>query len=256
MQKILITTVLAASVGACSSVPKPVTPDGASRKPVNSEARISDYRVRTGEEQAAAADRSALSRQVAYLQGEIAKLKTYVVQLSTIAATTDGPGPRAIPTAPASIEPAWRSAPVRPVLQNLARGDLEAYEIKETAVVFRVTQAFAKAEFSPTPAFQDTLLTMARTAARIDVRGRTDAQSDNAADRAIALRRANCAQAFLLNNGVPAKKIRVSFLAAGGRIASNATPQGRAMNRRIEIETVGVDTREFRGGTGNVMGSL
>ena len=89
MQKVLFSIVAASAVAACSSVPKPVTPDGASRKPVNSEARISEYRVRTGEEQAAAADRSALSRQVAYLQGEITKLKTYVVQLSTIAATTD-----------------------------------------------------------------------------------------------------------------------------------------------------------------------
>src|ERR1019366_842964 len=98
----LIAVAAAALVGACSSAPKPVVPDGANRKPVNSEARIAEYRARTSEEQAASAERSALTRQVAYLQGEILKLKTYVIQLSTLASSSDAAPGRAMPPAPSA----------------------------------------------------------------------------------------------------------------------------------------------------------
>ena len=245
MKLTLLSLAIAALVATfgCSSPPKVVVPDGSARRPVNSEARIAEYRARTGEEQAASAERSALTRQVAYLQGEILKLKTYVIQLSTIASP------------PASQAAESIRSEERPK-QPTAAMSTESSEVRDGAVVFRVMQPFGKAEFSPSAAFQGELLNRARESARIDVRGRTDARADNAGDRSIAQRRALCARAFLIDNGIPARKIHVSFLAAGDRLASNATPQGRAFNRRIEIETLGVNTRALSEGSSNVVGRL
>jgi outer membrane protein OmpA-like peptidoglycan-associated protein len=260
MKLTLLSLAIAALVATfgCSSPPKVVVPDGSARRPVNSEARIAEYRARTGEEQAASAERSALTRQVAYLQGEILKLKTYVIQLSTIASSSEAAPARALPPAP-SAPPASQAAESirseeRPK-QPTAAMSTESSEVRDGAVVFRVMQPFGKAEFSPSAAFQGELLNRARESARIDVRGRTDARADNAGDRSIAQRRALCARAFLIDNGIPARKIHVSFLAAGDRLASNATPQGRAFNRRIEIETLGVNTRASEGSS-NVVGRL
>ena len=255
MKLTLLCLAIAALVATfgCSSPPKVLVPDGSARRPVNSEARIAEYRARTGEEQAASAERSALTRQVAYLQGEILKLKTYVIQLSTIASSSEAAPARALPPAPSAAE-SIRSEE-RPK-QPPAAMSTESSEVRDGAVVFRVMQPFGKAEFSPSAAFQGELLNRARESARIDVRGRTDARADNAGDRSIAQRRALCARAFLIDNGIPARKIHVSFLAAGDRLASNATPQGRAFNRRIEIETLGVNTRALSEGSSNVVGRL
>jgi hypothetical protein len=38
----------------------------------------------------------------------------------------------------------------------------------------------------------------------------------------------------------------VSALSAGGYIASNATPEGRARNRRVEIEAIDIDTNAIK----------
>ena len=256
MHKTLIAVAAAAVAAACSTPPKPTVPDGANRKAVNTEARIADYRTRTGEEQVASAERSALTRQVAYLQGEILKLKTYVIQLSTIASTNDGGLARALPPAAAVSQASARVRP-DPKVSGSAAIDTESFEIREGAVVFRVMQPFAKAEFNPSVEFKSELLNRARVSARIDIRGRTDAAVDNNGDRVIAQRRALRARSFLLENGIADKKIHVSYLAAGDRLASNATAQGRALNRRVEIETVGVDTRDLRDdNSSNVMGRL
>ena len=256
----LFAAAVVVSTAGCSSPPKAVVPDGSGRKPVNSEARIAEYRTRTGAEHAAAADRSALTRQVAYLQGEIQRLKMYVIQLSTIGSSSE-----ALPPAkPASQAPVASQAGGR-LTMSLKSGafgamvDSESLEVREGVVVFRVMQPYAKAEFIPSNSFQNELLARARESTRIDIRGRTDARSVNAADRLIAEHRALCARAFLVDNGIEPTKIHVSFLAAGDRVASNATAEGRAMNRRVEIETFGVNTHELlRNGdkSGDLLGRL
>ena len=77
---------------------------------------------------------------------------------------------------------------------------------------------------------------------RIEIRGRTDSWTDNAVDLSIAQSRAVRAREFLLANGIETGKIRTTFLASGGYVADNATPAGRALNRRVEIEATGLDT--------------
>src|SRR5450755_4602847 len=241
MKTVVLAMLIAAGVIGCSTPPLPVVPDGSGRKPVNSDARIADYRARSDEEAAAATHRSALSRQVLALQGEIASLKSYVAQLSAVAAYNSALEPRRAepPASAMSQAGATHFAAAKGVMMA---ADSESYEIRPGAVVFRVAQPFAKAEFNPSPAFERELVRIARMSDHIEIRGRTDAGVASTVDRAIAQNRAAKAKSFLLANGVDATKIRVSFLARGGYVVDNATPAGRALNRRVEIETSGIDT--------------
>lgn len=254
MKWTLLALAVAGAMAACSSPSKVVVPDGSNRKPVNSEARIADYRVRTGEEQAAFVERSALMRQVASLAKEIASLKTYVLQLSEFAASNASSHvPRSVLPASAVGQPS--KARIRKSIDAPVAGRSESFEIRDDAVVFRVTHPFAKVDFKPSPEFKEVLLRSARLCTRIDIRGRTDATVDDPADRTIAQGRALRARSFLVGNGIDPKKLHVSYLASGDRLASNATVAGRALNRRVEIEAFGLDTRALRD-SATTMGSL
>jgi outer membrane protein OmpA-like peptidoglycan-associated protein len=76
----------------------------------------------------------------------------------------------------------------------------------------------------------------ARTAPLVLLRGRTDGAHDSAADSRIARERAIAVRDFLVAAGVQPSRIRVTHQAAGDHVADNASPSGRALNRRVEIE--------------------
>jgi outer membrane protein OmpA-like peptidoglycan-associated protein len=70
----------------------------------------------------------------------------------------------------------------------------------------------------------------------VDVAGHTD--SDGPADYNMALsqRRANSVAAYLVSQGVLAGRLIVTGYGETRPIASNATAQGKAQNRRVEIQ--------------------
>lgn len=70
---------------------------------------------------------------------------------------------------------------------------------------------------------------------RFELVGHTDDQGDAAANRAISLRRAEVVRDAMVALGVDAGRIQVRGAGEDEPIASNATPQGRATNRRIEL---------------------
>jgi outer membrane protein OmpA-like peptidoglycan-associated protein len=245
MKATALAVAIAAGLVACSSPPKAVVPDGSSRKPVNSEARITEYRAQNAQDQEATTQRALLERQLAALQSELAGLKAYLVQLTAVAEHNASLQPRRPEPAAKSLDQAKARRPMffigntpAPVLA----AENESFEVRRNAVVFRVTQPFARAEFNPSPAFEKELLRLARLSERIEIRGRTDSWTDNPADRSIAQSRAVRAREFLVANGIEAGKIRTTFQASGGYLADNATPTGRALNRRVEIEANGLDT--------------
>ena len=249
MNKTLISLSVACAFAAagCSSVPTPVVPDGSNRQPVNSQAKIEDYKARTAEETANYNERSILSRQVEGLNKQVAELKTYLLMMQM---ERDTKPPKAQPVPQAATPAKLTSAPA----QLVGNGG-ESIEVRETALVFRVTHPFAKTDFVASPELQEKLLKAAREAKHIDIRGRTDSTYDNVIDRDIALQRALRARRFLIEHGVEASKIRWSSLAFGGFIADNKTIEGRSKNRRVEIETMDVSTAAYGGQAETKVGS-
>jgi len=69
--------------------------------------------------------------------------------------------------------------------------------------------------------------------------GHTDSTGPAAYNQGLSERRANAVKTYLVNQGVPTDRVYVEGKGATQPIASNATREGRAQNRRVEIEVIG-----------------
>lgn len=69
--------------------------------------------------------------------------------------------------------------------------------------------------------------------------GHTDAIGTEAYNQALSLRRVEAVKAYLVSKGVPAGQIKTEGKGESQPVASNQTRDGRAQNRRVEIEVVG-----------------
>ncbi len=94
-----------------------------------------------------------------------------------------------------------------------------------------------RTDFQPSPEVADLLVSVAKAAELVKVRGRTDSAVPGSMDGKIARERALSARSFLVDRGVDPAKIEVSSLAAGDFIAPN-TAEGKSLNRRVEVEFV------------------
>lgn len=70
--------------------------------------------------------------------------------------------------------------------------------------------------------------------------GHTDSIGTEQYNLGLSQRRANSVKNYLVSKGIPADRIYVEGKGEANPIASNATREGRAQNRRVEIEIVGV----------------
>lgn len=72
---------------------------------------------------------------------------------------------------------------------------------------------------------------------KVDVSGHTDWIGTDAYNQALSERRANAVKEYLLRKGVDATRVRTYAYGESQPVAPNATPEGRALNRRAEIRT-------------------
>lgn len=70
---------------------------------------------------------------------------------------------------------------------------------------------------------------------RAEVVGHTDNTGSAAYNRTLSVRRAQSVADVLVANGVASSRLTVTGRGEDAPIASNLTPEGRAMNRRVEI---------------------
>ena len=80
------------------------------------------------------------------------------------------------------------------------------------------------------------LIDSARAAPLILLRGRTDGSNDSLAESRIARERANAVREYLVSAGVDPARIRATYQPTGDYAVDNASPTGRGMNRRVEVE--------------------
>ena len=69
--------------------------------------------------------------------------------------------------------------------------------------------------------------------------GHTDAIGTEAYNQKLSERRANAVRAYLVSKGVDKNRIHVEGKGKTQPVADNKTPEGRAKNRRVEIEVIG-----------------
>jgi outer membrane protein OmpA-like peptidoglycan-associated protein len=76
----------------------------------------------------------------------------------------------------------------------------------------------------------------ARAANRIYLHGHTDAYVASETGTELAIRRAVEVRRLLISRDVEPERIRLFYRGAGNFVANNSTPEGKALNRRVEIE--------------------
>jgi outer membrane protein OmpA-like peptidoglycan-associated protein len=76
----------------------------------------------------------------------------------------------------------------------------------------------------------------ARAANRIYLHGHTDAFVASDSGTQLAIRRAVAVRALLMTQDVSPARMRLFYRGAGNFVANNSTPEGKAQNRRVEIE--------------------
>ena len=202
----------------CSSVPKPAEADGSTRVPANDPSRVSALQQRQLADRQLQSDNGLLRAQVDVLQSKLMEMTQIVRDALTLP-----PAPRSQPS----------MAPQSMTVPSLSPS---AYAATAAGAVIRVFYPFARTEFEPSEQVAQTLRTCARDAEVIEVRGYTDGNVPNAADRRIAIQRADRARAWLLSIGVDPSKVRTRYFTAGNFLAENETLAGRSLNRRVEID--------------------
>lgn len=102
--------------------------------------------------------------------------------------------------------------------------------------VFTVVFEFASTRVEISESAAKALVDSARGAPLILLRGRTDGTDDSLAESRIARDRASAVRAYLIAAGIHPMRIRATYQAVGDHIADNTASNGRALNRRVEIE--------------------
>jgi outer membrane protein OmpA-like peptidoglycan-associated protein len=67
------------------------------------------------------------------------------------------------------------------------------------------------------------------------IEGHTDSKGKPSDNDTLSLKRAESVRTYMVSRGVPSEKVRATGLGAARPVADNASPDGRANNRRVEI---------------------
>lgn len=121
---------------------------------------------------------------------------------------------------------------------NARLDEIQARLVTAAAAIVNVSFPSGSTTFKPSAEVAKVLIGSAKAADRVIVHGHTDARMAGPMDPRIALGRALAARKFLMANGVNDDKIKVFAQADGDFAAPNATKEGRALNRRVEVEFV------------------
>lgn len=229
-------------LSACGSPPKPAEPDGSSRVAANDTSRVLALQERVAQDRAILTENNKLKSDLDALKAQLDEMRSIVRSALSLPPVV----PKPVVTMPApttNLAPFVKpSAPTSRVTPLIPTTELSAQEFEKSnsRAVFRVFHPFAKTTFEPSATIAQALREVAPGAKAVEVKGMTDSNNINPYDKMIAIERAERARQWLVQNGVESSKIRIRYFSAGNFLTTNATAEGRALNRRVEIDLRGV----------------
>ena len=152
----------------------------------------------------------------------------------------DSPAVFEVDKAKAVAEAPVRARPTPPAAPAPAAGAGAAAPQKVTLQADALFD-FDKAVISPQGKTQLDQLVEKIRAANLEVAiavGHTDSMGSDAYNDRLSLRRAEAVKAYLVSKGIPADKVRTEGRGKREPVADNATPEGRAKNRRVEVTII------------------
>jgi outer membrane protein OmpA-like peptidoglycan-associated protein len=185
------------ALASCSAPPKPPTVDESQKRPVNSQMAV-ELQVCKNDLQN--------TRLLATESGRVAE--TTAATLANLAARQQ----------------------VLAAMQGPAGQQPQANSVFTVRFEFGSTRVVIPMDLAPA------LVEDAKASPLVLLRGRTDGTSDAPAESRIARDRAAAVRDYLVAEGVDPARIRATYQPAGDHVADNASPGGRGLNRRVEIE--------------------
>jgi outer membrane protein OmpA-like peptidoglycan-associated protein len=170
-------------------------------------------------------------RNAAYAAGGAVVLGTAGYLICKAMAKAEEPAPPPPPPAPAPAPPAREAAPPPPPMEApvaekiILRGvnfDFDKDAIRSDAAVILDEAA--------------RILTGTHAGARVRIEGHADATGPEAYNQGLSERRANSVRSYLVSKGVDASGLTTVGYGESRPIASNDTREGRALNRRVELQ--------------------
>lgn len=130
----------------------------------------------------------------------------------------------------------------REAFQRLAAANAAAVKQEERGTVITLSGnvLFASGKAALLPGAQNSLEQVAEALkndeqSKILIEGHTDSKGTEASNLALSKSRAESVQAFLASRGLPMERMTAVGLGPNRPVADNASPEGRANNRRVEI---------------------
>ncbi|MDL2717346.1 MAG: OmpA family protein [Acidobacteriota bacterium] len=123
---------------------------------------------------------------------------------------------------------------ISPVAKKLGMTRVLVFEYAEK-VCFDSAKFELKPDALPVLAKQAEILNQYFPKATVYVCGYTDATGSDALNDKLSLQRAEAVRNFLVNQHVDSGRIKTQGFGKQFEVASNATPEGRALNRRTEV---------------------
>ncbi len=138
------------------------------------------------------------------------------------------------PVAPeGTTTPCSAAPPVNPIAQAL----IETGEVRIYGILFEYDSDVPKASSGAALRALRALLEALQSAPdmRVDIEGHTDADGKDAYNLDLSARRAASVVAWLVDAGIPAARLSPVGKGEAEPVASNATADGKALNRRVEV---------------------
>jgi OOP family OmpA-OmpF porin len=110
---------------------------------------------------------------------------------------------------------------------------------QEERIVLRGVQFdLDKADIRPDAAviLDEAASQLAGKSARVQVQGHTDSTGSDAYNQTLSERRANSVRDYLISKGIESSRLTASGFGESQPVADNATKDGRALNRRVELK--------------------